>query len=239
MTKSTIFPNPNASAGASNLQEALTPMKKMTSLILVAVALAGTGCHFLGVRGNGHVVTDQRQVDQFAELQADGMFDIVWSNGPPSLTVTTDENLLSYVESDISDNRLRLHVRKRILPTHGLKVVISSPTRTGSKLTGASDLTAHGLTGDSYAVETTGAADIKLDGSVNHLLADMTGASDLQAKSLQTRTAEISTTGAASAEVSVSENLKVTITGAGEVIYHGNPTVTKHVTGAGEVRRKD
>ena len=89
------------------------------------------------------------------------------------------------------------------------------------------------------AVQTTGAAEVKLDGQIDHLLADMTGASELSAKSLQTRTAEISTTGAASADVSVSESLKVSITGAGEVVYHGNPTVQKDVTGAGEVRRKD
>ena len=207
--------------------------------MLAALAITGAGCHWLGVRGNGHVTTDQRPIAEFTEIQADGMFDIVWSSGPPSLSITTDDNLLTYVQSEIRDNRLRLHVRERILPTHGLKVAVSSPTRTGSRLTGASDLTAHALTGDSYAVETTGAADIKLDGSIDHLLADMTGASDLQARSLQTRTAEISTTGAASAEVSVSESLKVTITGAGEVVYHGNPAVTRKVTGAGEVRRKD
>lgn len=217
-------------------------MRRTTILILAAalgIGLAGAGCRWLGVRGDGHIRTDQRSVTEFAEIQADGMFDIVWSSGPPSLAITTDNNLLSYVQSDVRENRLHLHVRERILPTHGLKVVVSSPTRTGSKLTGASELTAHALTGSSYAVQTTGAADIKLDGSVEHLLADMTGASDLQAKSLLTRTAEISTTGAASAEVSVSESLKVTITGAGEVIYHGDPTVIKHVTGAGEVRRKD
>jgi hypothetical protein len=214
-------------------------MKRTTISILAVLVLAGTGCHFLGVRGNGHIMTDQRPIGEFSEIQADGMFEIVWSNGPPSLSITTDENLLSYVENEIHDTRLRLHVRQRVLPTHGLKVAISSPTRTGSRLTGASELTAHALTGDSYAVETTGAADLKLDGAVDHLLADMTGASDLQAKSLQTRTAEISTTGAASAEVSVSQTLKVTITGAGEVVYHGDPSVTKHITGAGEVRRKD
>jgi hypothetical protein len=214
-------------------------MNRLTIFVLATLALAGAGCHYLGIRGNGHITTDQRPVTEFAEIQADGMFDIVWSSGPPSLSITTDENLLSYVENEIHDNRLHLHVRERVLPTHGLKVAVSSPTRTGSRLTGASDLTALALSGDSYAVETTGAADIKLDGSINHLLADMTGASDLKAKSLQTRTAEISTTGAASAEVSVSESLKVTITGAGEVVYHGDPAVTKHVTGAGEVRRKD
>jgi hypothetical protein len=214
-------------------------MKRLTILIMLALALGFTCCRWLGVRGNGHVKTEQRDSADFSELQADGSFDIEWRSGSPSLTITTDENLLSYIESGVKGNKLRLHVRERVLPTHGLKVVISSSSRTGSRLTGASELIAHQLTGDSYAVQTTGAADVKLDGTVDHLLADMTGASELSAKSLQTKTAEISTTGAASAEVSVSESLKVTITGAGEVVYHGSPTVQKHVTGAGEVRRKD
>ncbi len=214
-------------------------MKRTSIFILVALTLAFTCCRWLGVRGNGHLKTEQRNIIDFAELQATGSFDVEWRSGPPSLTITTDENLLPYVENEIRDNSLRLRVRERVLPTHGLKVVISSSQRTGSKLTGASELVAHQLTGTTYAVQTTGAADIKLDGTVDHLLADMTGASELSAKSLQTRTAEISTTGAASAEVSVSESLKVTITGAGEVVYHGNPSVQKHVTGAGEIRHKD
>lgn len=214
-------------------------MKRTSIFIVVALALAFSACRWLGVRGNGHIKTEQRDITDFSELEASGMFDIEWRSGAPSLTVTTDENLMSYVENGLHDNKLQLRVRERILPTHGLKVIVSSSSRTGSKLTGASELVAHQLTGSSYAVQTTGAADVKLDGQIDHLLADMTGASELSAKSLQTRTAEISTTGAASAEVSVSESLNVTITGAGEVIYHGNPTVQKEVTGAGEVRRKD
>ena len=71
-------------------------------------------------------------------------------------------------------------------------------------------------------------------------MADMTGASDLRAKNLQTKSAEISTTGAADAEIAVSDSLKVSITGAGSVAYHGNPPhIEKHVTGAGSIRHKD
>jgi len=137
------------------------------------------------------------------------------------------------------NNCLRLHVRERVLPTKGLNILISSSNCTGARLHGGSQLAARSLTGDSFAIETTGASEVKLDGSMARLLADMTGASELAAKGLQVKTAEISTTGAASAEVSASESLRITITGAGEVIYHGNPSVQKHVVGAGEVRRKD
>src|ERR1035437_222775 len=171
-------------------------MKRTSIFILIALALAVTCCRWLGVRGNGHIKSEQRNITDFSELQADGTFEIEWRSGSPSLNIKTDENLMSYIESEVRNNKLRLHLRDRVLPTHGLKVYISSSTRTGSKPTGASQFIAPQLTGDTYAVQTTGAAEVKLDGTVNHLLADMTGASQLNAKSLQTRTAEISTTGA-------------------------------------------
>jgi hypothetical protein len=124
--------------------------------------------------------------------------------------------------------------------SHGIKVAISSPNRTGAKLTGAAKLTANQLSGPSFAVESTGAAKVYLDGTVDDLITDMTGASKLEADKLQTKTAEISSTGASKAEVAVSESLKVSITGAGKVVYSGNPpTVEKHVSGAGSVRHKD
>src|SRR5207253_10067883 len=89
-------------------------------------------------------------------------------------------------------------------------------------------------------VESTGAAKITLDGNVDDLVTDMTGASKLEANSLQTKTAEISSTGASHAEVAASESLKVSITGAGKVIYSGNqPTSEKHSSGVGSIRHKE
>jgi len=214
-------------------------MKRLVFLVCGLLLLNLAACHWLGVKGNGEIKTEERQITDFSELHGDGSFEIEWRTGTPSLTITTDENLLPYVEVDVHEKYLRLHMRERVLPTHGLKVAVSSSQRTGCKLTGASELVAHDLTGDSFAVKTTGAAEVKLDGTVSQLLADMTGASEIAARKLQTKTAEISTTGAASADVRVSDALRVTITGAGEVTYHGNPTVQKHVTGAGEIRRKD
>jgi hypothetical protein len=168
------------------------------------------------------------------------MFQIEWRSGSPALEITTDENLLRYIDSKVTDHKLRLHARERLAPTKGVKVVLSSPTRLAAQLTGASELVARQLSGAAYAVETRGAAEVTLEGAVDTLLADMTGASELNAKGLQTKTAEVSITGAADAEISVTETLKATITGAGEVSYHGTPkTIEKHVTGAGSIHHKD
>jgi hypothetical protein len=214
-------------------------MNKLSSVFLSALALVIGGCDW-GVRGNGHIVTDQRAIEDFSEIHARGAFDIEWRNGPPSLSITTDENLLPYIETRKIDNYLELRTREHLRPRRGVTVVLSSPTRSGAKLSGATDLKVSGLSGPKFAVESSGAVDVTLDGAVDELLADMTGASDLKAKALQARTIQISTTGAGSALVNPTETLRVDITGAGDVTYFGNAkSIEKHVTGAGSIHHKD
>ncbi len=214
-------------------------MKKLT-FSMFALALLLTGCGLGGIRGNGHIVTDQRSISDFNELEASGMFEIDWLNGPPALSITTDQNLLEYIDSQVTDNRLRLRTHGHFWPTHGVKVMISTPARNGAKLSGAVDLTAKQLTGAKFYFQSTGAAKVQLDGAVDELLADMTGASELDANDLHTKRAEISTTGAADADVNVSDSLKASITGAGKVSYSGNPpAIEKHITGAGSIRHRD
>ena len=215
-------------------------MKKISIIFAAACVMIAAGCNWLGIQGNRHIKTDERVVSAFANIEARGAFEIEWQHGPPSLRIITDGNLLRYIQSDVSDDTLRLRTREQLRPTHGVRVLISSPTRIGAKISGAVKLTANQLTGSKFALQSTGAARVSLDGSVDELLADMSGASKLIAGGLQTKTAEISTTGAGNAEIAVADTLKVAITGAGKVEYSGNPaTVEKHISGAGSVRRKD
>ena len=215
-------------------------MKKITIVLLAGGVALVAGCHLPGVRGNGHTKTEDRPIGAFANLEAGGAFEIEWENGSPALRITTDENLLPYIETDNSGDTLHLRTREHVWPTHGIKVVISSPTRAGARLRGAVKLTARQLSGPVFAVESKGASEVALDGKIDRLLVDMTGASQLAADGLQTKTAEISTTGAGDADVAVTDTLKVVITGAGKVAYTGNPAkIEKHITGAGSIRRKE
>ena len=215
-------------------------MNRTTIAVFAALIFVAAGCRWVGIRGNGHIKTDERTISTFANIDASGAFQIEWKSGAPALSITTDENLLTYIDNHISGDTLRLRTHEQIWPTHGIKVVISSPTRAGARISGAVKLTANQISGPKFALESTGASQVKLDGNVDELLADMTGASDLNASGLQTKTIEISTTGAADAEIAVSEILKVAITGAGKVSYSGNPkTIEKHITGAGSIRHRD
>ena len=216
-------------------------MKILPLFALSAVALCLAGCEIdLGIKGDGQVVTVQQQIGPFTEISGRGALRIEWRSGAPSLSVTTDRNLTQYLEAKNSGNRLELQMRERVRPTHGIKIVVTSPTLNGAKMSGAADLIAHGITGSTFAVQTKGAANVILDGTVDELLADLTGAAKLKAGDLKAQTVEISTTGATDAWVHAEQKLRVAITGAGDVTYSGNPpTIERKITGAGSIRHKD
>jgi hypothetical protein len=214
-------------------------MRKITVALVATCLVLAAGCRWIGIRGNGNIKTDERTVSAFVNIDANGAFQIEWQNGPHSLRITTDENLLPFIDSHVSRDTLSLHTREEIWPTRGIRVVISSPTRTGARIRGAVKLAANQMAGPKFALQATGASRVTLEGSVDELLVDMTGASELSASGLQTKTTEISTTGAAEAEVAVADTLKVAIRGAGKVSYSGNPkTIEKRITGAGSIRHK-
>ncbi len=213
----------------------------MNKIILAGfLALMVGGCGVGGLRGNGNIVTEQRPIESFSNVEASGAFEVDWHNGSPSASVKIDENLLSFVELRVSNGTLHARTTRSIAPTHSIVLNLTSPSLGAASLSGASRFTAHQLSGPRFSIETSGASKVILDGNVAELIVSLTGAGDLRAESLQAKSAELSLTGAGDARVNVSESLKVSITGAGSVRYSGNPAhVERHITGAGSIRKSD
>ena len=215
-------------------------MNKISISILSALLISLGGCDWQGIRGNRVITTEQRPIGAFANIEADGAFQIEWKSGAPALSITTDQNLLPYIKSEVNGDKLRLHSTERLRPTHGIKVIVSSPTLNGAQFRGAVRFSALQLSGANFFLESQGASRVTLTGKVGELTAGMTGASKLKAEALQTGRTELSLTGASKAEVNVTDTLKVSITGAGKVVYSGNPrSVERDVTGAGTIRAKE
>lgn len=205
------------------------------------VLLLSTGCDWHRIRGNGQITTDQRPVTALRQVEAEGYFDLTWHPGAPSCSVTTDENLVSHIRTRMSGDKLTIDMTEgAIAPTRGIKIVISSPSLQAISLSGAVEFHADQLSGAKFAMETSGATKVTLSGRVDRFLADMSGASKLQAADLSTNDTELSVTGAGKAEVTVTNSLRAAITGAGKVIYGGNPkSVTRQITGAGKIEPRD
>ena len=216
-------------------------MKNKFYVVALALpVLLSAGCDWRGVRGNGTIKTEQRAVGAFTRIEAGGFYDIQWQPGPPSFNLRTDENLLSHVEARMNGSVLEIETHGQIAPTHGVTVVITSQSLTGAELSGAVKLEATQLSGDRFALDTSGATRVTLAGHVNRLIASLTGASKLNAETLQTQDVEISVTGAGKADVNATNSLRAAITGAGRVSYGGSPkSVEKKITGAGKISPRD
>jgi hypothetical protein len=213
-------------------------MKKNILALCLPFVLAG--CDIGGIRGNGHMVTEERKVDPFINIETGGAFRIDWHSGPPAVSITVDENLIQYVETEVRNKVLHVRTARSVRPRHSIKLEVTSNALEGASFSGASRLNAHQLSGSKFYLETTGASNATLDGAVDELVANLTGASDLRAESLQTKVAELSVTGAGDASVAVSDTLKVSITGAGKVEYIGNPPhIERDITGAGSIRKRE
>src|ERR1700731_4194824 len=132
-------------------------MNKIYISLVALVALFVSGCWWPGIRGNGHVVTDQRTVGDFSDIKADGAFEIEWHSGTPSLSITADDNLLKYIDSRAEGKTLHLHTREQIRPTRRIKVLVTSPTLTGLSFEGAVRFTAAQLEAANFYLKTAGA----------------------------------------------------------------------------------
>jgi hypothetical protein len=207
--------------------------------LLTFAALCLGGCHLSGIKGNGHIVSETRPVQDFTSVEAEGAFDIEWVPGLAGCTIRTDENLLRHVETSMNGKKLMLEWHGQLRPTHGMKVRISSSSLNSARLTGAVRLTATRLAGKGFYLDGTGATRVTADGTVTELMATMSGASKLSASDLQVKMAQLSISGAGKAEVSASDSLKVAISGAGKVTYSGNPVIERQISGAGSVRKRD
>src|SRR6266496_2087199 len=193
-------------------------MKKHIFAVGLLFALAG--CDIGGIRGNGHLITEQRKFDPFINIETGGAFRVEWHSGAPSASITVDENLMQYVEMEVRGKVLHVRTTRSVRPTHSIKLELTSNALEGASFSGASRLNAHQLSGAKFYLETTGASNVTLDGAVDELVANMTGASD--------------------ARVAVSDTLKVSITGAGKVEYIGNPPhIEREITGAGSIRKRE
>ena len=211
----------------------------MKNIFAICLIFTLAGCDLGGIRGNGQLITEQRNLEPFVNVETGGAFRVDWRSGAPSASVTIDENLLPYLDMRVKDRVLHVRTTRSVRPSRSIKLNLTSSALEGASFSGASRLEAHQLSGSKFYLESTGASNVLLDGRVDELVANLTGASDLRAESLQTKSAEVSVTGAGDARIAVSDDLKVSITGAGKVEYIGDPHVERDITGAGSIRKRE
>ncbi|PYK93653.1 MAG: hypothetical protein DME40_03265, partial [Verrucomicrobia bacterium] len=134
-------------------------MKKHIFAVGLLFALAG--CDIGGIRGNGHLITEQRKVDPFINIETGGAFRVEWHSGA-QLTSNALEGASFSGASRL--NAHQLSGTKFYLETTGASNVVldGAVDELVANMTGASDLRAESLQTKMAELSVTGAGDARV-----------------------------------------------------------------------------
>ena len=242
----------------------------MTTLtkIIVSTLLSLTmfSCNFdmnfnPGVRGNGNVQTDHREVNgSFDAIKASSGLDVYLTQSEDEgIKVQADENLQDMIIVEVEDNELKIYAKKNIGHASAKKVMVSFKDISRITSTSGSDVySTNTITVDNLELKTTSGSDMELEvntnsldckstsgsdlrlsGETEKLYAEATSGSDIKAGNLNAKTSNVKATSGADITVNTSYELNAKATSGGDITYLGNPEkVSKSDGPSGSIRRR-
>ena len=231
---------------------------KTTALILLFVST--TSCMMNGIRGNGDIETQKRNIsDNFTAIKVSQGIDVYFtSNNSVKLTVEADENIIDLLRTDVSDGTLKIYFEKNVWRAKSRKVYLSVPTLNSiSTTSGASvrfentlktdKLSLRATSGaDIYAYvnvtdlnsATTSGADIRISGNAKNFEASATSGSDIKATDLKADYVTAKVTSGADIKVYAVKEINAKATSGGDIRYEGDPKVVNRTKNSGgHIRR--
>lgn len=235
-------------------------------IIATVISLTLFSCNFdmnfnSGVRGNGDVITEDRNVRaSFTSIKATEGLDVyLTQSDTESITVKADSNLHELILTEVEDGVLKIHTKENIGRASSKRVNvsfknISSITSTSGsdvystntinterldlKSTSGSDMKLDVNTSVLHCKSTSG-SDLKVSGKTVKLVAEATSGSDIKAADLKAESSEVKATSGADITVNTSKELTARATSGGDVKYYGNPEkVDKSDSSSGSIRQQ-
>ncbi|HRD56689.1 MAG TPA: DUF2807 domain-containing protein [Ferruginibacter sp.] len=192
-------------------------MKKLFVAFFAIATLAS--CSKDNIVGSGNTSIEARPLSNFSKIDVEGNTNvsIVYGNNF-EVKVEAYQNLLQHLKTTVSNGTLKIGYKSGTgISNDNSHVYITLPSLT--------KVMAKGLCIINVA-----------SGNEDVFEAELTGNPKLKAFDLTAREAKITMTGQGIAEITVGEDLDVTITGTSTVYYKGNPnTVSSDITGNGRV----
>lgn len=213
----------------------------LAALLFLLSGCVSGGISMEVINGSGAIVTEERDVSGFKRVEINMGAELILEQGETEgLTIEARENLLPYLTSEVSGNKLILSTQK------GYSLVTATPIiyRLTVKdldevvINGAVMLSGSDLSLDKLEVTFNGAGNCTLSGSIDDQRIIISGGANYDAGQVESRDVRVEINGLGTVFVNASDTLDVTINGTGTVTYSGNPAVTEDINGLGSVNKK-
>lgn len=191
-------------------------------------------------KGSGRMASKVREISDFHGVDVGGVFHVEITSGKGyAVEIEADDNLLPLITTEVKRGVLRIKTERKLSSENPMRVRISAPDIDSLDVSGAAKVTVADLKNERIAVDSSGAAKIKLTGETTNLTVDVSGATQVEADALIAGNANVEASGASQVDVNVSGELRTDASGASKISYSGNPAnvVTKK-SGASSVYQK-
>lgn len=215
------------------------------------------------VAGSRNIETETRSLGSFSAIDLEYPAEVTIRQGDAeSVSITTDDNLLPQLRTDVSSGILRIYNgernwNQRVNASKSVHIEITVRELNSLRYDSAGSVIVAGLQGDALEIRLDGAGSIVLEdiqvsdlelrlngagsleisGTTDHLTVQLDGLGSVDAGGLTAQTARVAVHGLGSATLRVIETLDVEIDGLGSVSYFGSPTVRQQTDGLGSVKQ--
>ena len=237
-------------------------MKKVF-LFAAIVMMLFSACRYVTgqrIRGNGNVRTEERTPGSFNSVASHGSFNVYVSNGPQSVKIEAEDNLLPYIDTYVEGSVLQVDTKENywLRPSSQIKIYVTSPDFKSIRSYGSGDITGLSKITDSSKLdvgvngsanikmdvnapginaEINGSGDINLTGETKTFNGEIRGSGNVKAMDLKSEDATVRIYGSGNADIFASVKLDVHVAGSGDVNYKGNAQVSSSIAGSGRVKK--
>jgi Putative auto-transporter adhesin, head GIN domain len=207
----------------------------MKRCVLIVLA----GCSWIGVEGSGKPTREVRPVTGFSAIDISSAINAEIAIGAAErVEISGDDNLVPLVATEVNGKRLVIETRKRVRPKLPLVARITALRLGALDVSGSSNVALHGVHEDRLALDLSGSAVIRGDGTVGQLDIDVSGSGSLELDQLAAERASVTVSGSGNVVLAVSRALDVHISGSATVTYRGDPEVKQDISGSGRLVKR-
>jgi len=219
-----------------------------------------SGCTFgIGIKGNGKVVKQERQLESVSALDVGGAFKVFLTQGDKEFVIVeADENLLNVITTEIQGQTLVIKTTEDIRDSEALNIYLTFKNLDEMEISGACHLIGENkmkfddleldcsgasnvelkLAAQKLTFDFSGASQIELYGSAESVELNLSGASQFDGYDLEADIYKADVSGASHAKIFVNNELSADVSGAASLKYKGDPTIKNYdVSGAASMKK--
>jgi hypothetical protein len=215
---------------------------------------------------SGNIVEEERNIEAFSKIVFEGVGDIKLIQGNETkIFIKGDESVVDEIGTEVVENTLSIKYKRSIwglflFEKAKVDIEITTNNVEAISLIGAGSILAEDIVSESLDVNISGVGEVTLEnieigvmtsrivglgemnlsGSTTRQIIYISGTGDYNALELESSEAGVRISGVGDVFINTRDELDVSVSGAGDVLYIGDPNISRNsVSGVGNVDKID